>query len=121
MDDPYNSIRVLFYDEQNIFIKLSSLIKYDADNLILKEEFGICKPKTKINKRTTIDIRKTSNNKLNNPFTKRFVNIEAHFKNIIQYLDTKKIIDIYFIPQFKKDDYFEGTRQGILALIDKLK
>ena len=35
--------------------------------------------------------------------------------------DTKKIIDIYCIPQFKKGEYFEGTRQCILALIDKLK
>jgi uncharacterized protein len=35
--------------------------------------------------------------------------------------ETKKIIDIYCIPQFKKGEHFEGTRQCILALIDKLK
>ena len=35
--------------------------------------------------------------------------------------DTQKIIDIYCIPQFKKGDYFLGTKQCILAIIDKLK
>jgi len=35
--------------------------------------------------------------------------------------DTQKIINIYCIPQFKKGDYFGGTKQFILALIDKLK
>lgn len=35
--------------------------------------------------------------------------------------DTQKIIDIYCIPQFKKGDYFVGTKQCILAIIDKLK
>jgi len=35
--------------------------------------------------------------------------------------ETKKIIGIYIMPQFKKGDYFEGIRQGIFALIDKLK
>ncbi len=34
---------------------------------------------------------------------------------------TQKIINIYCIPQFKKGDYFEGTKQCIYALIDKLK
>jgi uncharacterized protein len=42
-------------------------------------------------------------------------------EKVLSSEETKKIIDIYLIPQFKKGNYFEGTRQGILALTDKLK
>ena len=34
--------------------------------------------------------------------------------------DTKKIIDEIIIPQFKKGDYFLGTKNGLLAIIEKL-
>ena len=42
-------------------------------------------------------------------------------EKVLSNEETKKIMDIYIIPQFKKGNYFEGTRQGILALMDKLK
>ena len=34
---------------------------------------------------------------------------------------TKKIVDSSFIPEFKKDHYFEGTKFGIISIIDSLK
>jgi uncharacterized protein len=35
--------------------------------------------------------------------------------------ETKYIIENFFIPGFRQDKYFEGTRDGIIAIIDKLK
>lgn len=35
--------------------------------------------------------------------------------------ETKRIIDETIIPEFRKENYFEGTKKGILALISKLK
>lgn len=35
--------------------------------------------------------------------------------------ETKKIIDHYFIPGFKEAKYFEGTRDGIIAITNRLK
>jgi uncharacterized protein len=35
--------------------------------------------------------------------------------------ETKEIIDTVFIPHFKEDNFFLGTRDGILSLIKKLK
>ena len=34
---------------------------------------------------------------------------------------TKEIIDNIILPQFKKDDYFEGIRQGIFCLYQQVK
>jgi uncharacterized membrane protein YgcG len=35
--------------------------------------------------------------------------------------ETKYIVDSSFIPKFKEGKYFEGTRDGILAIMNKLK
>ena len=35
--------------------------------------------------------------------------------------ETKKIIDNYYIPKFKKGNYFEGTKNGLIALISTLQ
>ncbi len=43
--------------------------------------------------------------------------IEKIFSNA----ETGSIIDSIIIPEFKKDNYFEGTRQGLLAIIEKTK
>lgn len=45
------------------------------------------------------------------------VAIEKIFSNE----ETKKLIDSVFIPNFKKGDYFEGTKQGLTALMNKLE
>ena len=34
--------------------------------------------------------------------------------------ETKTIVDSVFIPYFKKGNYYEGTRQGIIAIMNKL-
>ena len=35
--------------------------------------------------------------------------------------ETKSIIDDVIIPEFRKDNYFEGIRKGLLAIIEKIK
>ncbi|HLK27940.1 MAG TPA: TPM domain-containing protein [Puia sp.] len=35
--------------------------------------------------------------------------------------ETKKIIDEIIIPEFKKGDYFEGTKKGLLELMQKVR
>ena len=35
--------------------------------------------------------------------------------------ETKYIIDNFFIPRFKEQKYFDGTRNGIIAIMNKLK
>lgn len=35
--------------------------------------------------------------------------------------ETKEIIDNIIIPEFKKGDYFEGVKKGLLAIIEKIK
>jgi uncharacterized protein len=42
-------------------------------------------------------------------------------ENILTDAKTKNIIDNSFIPKFKEGKYFEGTRDGIIALIQELK
>lgn len=42
-------------------------------------------------------------------------------ENILSDAETKYIIDNSFIPKFKEGKYFEGTRDGIIAIINKLK
>ena len=42
-------------------------------------------------------------------------------ENILSDNETKYIIDNSFIPKFKETKYFEGTRNGIIAIINKLK
>lgn len=42
-------------------------------------------------------------------------------ENILSDAETKYIIDNYFIPKFKEGKYFEGTRDGLIAVINKLK
>jgi uncharacterized protein len=42
-------------------------------------------------------------------------------ENILSDAETKYIIDRSFIPKFKEAKYFEGTRDGIIAIINKLK
>jgi uncharacterized protein len=46
----------------------------------------------------------------------------SNFTNLGPYLpdtETKKIIDDFIFPQFEKENYFEGTKNGLLALIQK--
>jgi uncharacterized protein len=35
--------------------------------------------------------------------------------------ETKKIIDDIILPEFKKGNYFEGTKGGLLALMEKVR
>lgn len=42
-------------------------------------------------------------------------------ENILSDAETKYIVDNSFIPKFKEGKYFEGTRNGIIAIINKLK
>jgi uncharacterized protein len=42
-------------------------------------------------------------------------------ENILSDAETEYIIDNSFIPKFKEGKYFEGTRDGIIAIIAKLK
>jgi uncharacterized protein len=42
-------------------------------------------------------------------------------ENILTDAETKNIIDNSFIPKFKEGKYFEGTRDGIIVIISKLK
>jgi uncharacterized protein len=35
--------------------------------------------------------------------------------------ETKQILDNFFLPKFKEAKYFEGTRDGIIAITNKLK
>lgn len=42
-------------------------------------------------------------------------------EKIITEDDTKKIIDNYFIPAFRKDEYFNGTFNGLIEIIKLLK
>ncbi|MGC4039740.1 MAG: TPM domain-containing protein [Flavobacterium sp.] len=42
-------------------------------------------------------------------------------EQLISDKETKKIIDDYFIPGFRKGDYFEGSREGLKRLIQLLK
>jgi len=41
-------------------------------------------------------------------------------EKLITNAETKEIIDNYFIPSFKKGDYFEGTVSGLAVLVDLL-
>lgn len=41
-------------------------------------------------------------------------------EKIISDRDTEQIVDNFFIPYLKNGHYFEGTRSGLLAIIDKL-
>jgi uncharacterized protein len=42
-------------------------------------------------------------------------------EKILSDSETKQIIDGFFLPKFKEAKYFEGTRDGIIALANKLK
>lgn len=42
-------------------------------------------------------------------------------EKIITYDETKNIIDNYFIPDFKKGNYYDGTLKGVTELIEFLK
>jgi len=35
--------------------------------------------------------------------------------------ETKKIIDLYMIPKFKDDKYYEGLKDGLSAIFQELK
>ena len=35
--------------------------------------------------------------------------------------EIKKIIDEVIIPQFMEDNYFEGLKKGIVAIVEELK
>lgn len=42
-------------------------------------------------------------------------------EKILSNQETKDIIENFFIPEFKKNNYYSGTLNGLLALINKLK
>jgi len=42
-------------------------------------------------------------------------------ERVLSDAETKQIIDSFFIPRFKEAKYFEGTREGIIAIINQLK
>jgi uncharacterized protein len=42
-------------------------------------------------------------------------------ENVLTDAKTRYIIDNSFIPKFKEGKYFEGTRDGIIAIIQELK
>jgi uncharacterized protein len=35
--------------------------------------------------------------------------------------ETKTIVDSFFIPYYKKGDYFNGTREGVIVIMERLK
>jgi uncharacterized protein len=41
-------------------------------------------------------------------------------EKVLSDTETKEIIENSFIPRFKEGKYFEGTKEGILAIINKL-
>lgn len=41
-------------------------------------------------------------------------------EKVISDSETKEIIDNAFIPRFKESKYFEGTKEGIIAIMNKL-
>lgn len=41
-------------------------------------------------------------------------------EKVLSDAETKYIVDHYFIPRFKNGNYFEGARDGMVALIQKL-
>jgi len=42
-------------------------------------------------------------------------------EKILSDKETKEIIDRYFIPKFKEGEYFEGTFDGLEALVSTLR
>ena len=42
-------------------------------------------------------------------------------EKILSDLETKQIIDDVFVPKFKEGKYFEGTRNGIIAITNQLE
>lgn len=52
----------------------------------------------------------------------RTIRIENEYgiQKILSNEATKEIIDNVMIPEFKNADYFEGTRKGLMAIIEKL-
>ncbi|PZF73604.1 TPM domain-containing protein [Taibaiella soli] len=42
-------------------------------------------------------------------------------KQILSDSQTKQILDAHFLPAYKKDQYFQGTWDGVTALIEVLK
>jgi len=41
-------------------------------------------------------------------------------QKILSDEETKQIIDSLIIPEFRKADYFEGTRKGLMAIIQQI-
>lgn len=35
--------------------------------------------------------------------------------------ETKTVVDSFFIPYYKKGDYFNGTREGVIVIMERLK
>lgn len=55
--------------------------------------------------------------------TLRRIRIQNGFgiEEILSDEETKKIIDAFFIPNFKNGDYFEGIKLGTIEIMEKLK
>lgn len=53
-------------------------------------------------------------------YRKMRIDVGYGLEGILTDIATKEIIDTFFIPDFKKGDYFEGTLNGISAVIKKL-
>lgn len=42
-------------------------------------------------------------------------------EKVMSDLQTKKIVDSVFIPHYKKDEYYVGTREGVKAIMEYLR
>jgi len=69
--------------------------------------------------------QKEKNNGILIAISKEFRQIRIHngkgLETILTDEKTKQIIDYYFIPEFKTGNYFEGTKNGFLALTKTLE
>ncbi|UIR57136.1 TPM domain-containing protein [Sphingobacterium sp. SRCM116780] len=68
--------------------------------------------------------QKNNNSAIFIAISKEFRQMRIHnslgIQNILSDEETSKIIQGYFIPEFKKGNYFEGTRNGLLELLSFL-
>lgn len=84
---------------------------FDALSLRVANEWGIGKPEKKNGILITISKK----------FRKIWIQNGIGIEKILSDFETKQIIENQFIPYFKNDDYYKGTYNGILEIIEKLK
>ena len=84
---------------------------FDALSLLVANEWGIGKPEK--NNGILIAISKD--------FKKIRIQNGIGIEKIVSDDETKEIIEKYFIPEFKENNYYNGTLNGVLEIIKKLK